>query len=89
MYLNTKSEYDFLHSLIKLDDYIQFCINNHQAFISICDTNTFGCYKLITLAQKHNLHPVVGLEITISNQQLCQKHKRITTLILFKYFAIK
>lgn len=80
MYLNTKSEYDFLHSLIKLDDYIQFCINNHQAFISICDTNTFGCYKLITLAQKHNLHPVVGLEITISNQQLFLYAKNIKGL---------
>lgn len=81
MYLNTKSEYCFLHSLIKLEEYIAYGQETHQAFISICDTNTtFGCYKFIQLSQAAGLKPVVGMELSFDQQQLFLFAKNINGL---------
>lgn len=71
MYLNTKSEYSLLNSLIKLDEYIDYALNNDLKYISLCDIDTtFGCYKFIKKAIENNLKPIVGLETLISDQKL-------------------
>lgn len=71
MFLNIKSEYSYLNSLIKLDEYLNYGLEHNIDHLVICDiNNTFGCYKFIQSCTKNEIKPVVGVEFRLEDQVL-------------------
>lgn len=66
--LNVRSGYDFLSSAIRLDDLIEKVSRDNQAAVAITDRNRLhGVYSFIKLARKHNVVPIVGMEVAVSD----------------------
>ncbi len=71
MYINTKSEFSFLNSLIKIDDYLTYALAKQLSVLCICDIqNTWGCYRFIKKCQEHNIKSIVGISIKFHNQEI-------------------
>lgn len=66
--LYVKTNYSLLSSLIKIDDLIEFCLQHNMTSISITDSNLFGMMEFYKKCRKNNIHPVIGLEITIEDK---------------------
>ena len=58
-----KTVYSFLTSLITIDDLINFASINNLNSLCICDDNMYGVMEFITECNKHNIKPIVGLDI--------------------------
>lgn len=81
MFLNIKSEYSYLNSLIKLDEYLNYGLEHNIDHLVICDiNNTFGCYKFIQSCTKNEIKPVVGVEFRLEDQVLFLYAKTIMVL---------
>lgn len=66
--LNVHSGYDFLSSAIRLDDLIEKVSQDNQAAVAITDCNRLhSTYQFIKLAQEHNVLPIVGMEVNVSD----------------------
>ncbi|MBY7703887.1 PHP domain-containing protein [Vibrio harveyi] len=64
-----KSEYNFLDSLIKIDDYISFVKKHDFDYAFYCEKNTmFGVAEFIKKSQKNNIKPIVGINIDFTDQ---------------------
>ena len=61
--LITKTDFSLLSSLIKVDELINYGIDNHYQTLSICDINLYGVIEFYLKCQKNNIKPVIGLEI--------------------------
>lgn len=61
--LSIKTEYDLMNSLIKIDELISYAKENDINTLGITDSNMFGAYEFITLCNKNNIKPIVGIEI--------------------------
>ncbi|MFV0556200.1 MAG: DNA polymerase III subunit alpha [Lactovum sp.] len=71
--LNTKTEYSFYSSLIKIDDYLERALELGYRQIGICDENNlFAAYRFIKKAQKKGIQPIVSFEsqCLFSNQMI-------------------
>ena len=69
MFINVKSEYSFLSSLIKIDDYIDEGIRRKSDYLAISDINTTrGLNKFYNKCIKNNIKPILGAEF-ISKEQ--------------------
>lgn len=67
---NIKTEYNFLSSYIKLDDIIEYAVEQNLSYLGICDINTtYANYKFYQMCIKNNIKPVIGLELNYKNQQ--------------------
>ncbi len=62
-FLYGQTEYNLLNNAIHLKDYIQSAVTNHFSFLSITDTNLYGCYKFYCECVKNHIKPIIGLEI--------------------------
>ncbi len=63
-FLYGQTEYNLLNNTIHLEDYIQKAKENSFTFLSITDKNLYGVYKFYKACKKHQITPVVGIEIT-------------------------
>lgn len=61
--LSIKTEYDLMNSLIRIEDVISYAKNNGISAIGITDPNMFGAYEFISLCNKNDVKPIVGIEI--------------------------
>ncbi len=62
--LIVRSSYTFFKSIIKIDDIINFALENNYENVSLVDKNVmYGTYDFYQKAIKNNLKPIVGLEI--------------------------
>ncbi|MCR8967261.1 DNA polymerase III subunit alpha [Streptococcus zalophi] len=71
--LDTKTVYSFMDSLIDLDGYIQSAKNMGYSYLGIMDKdNLYAAYHFIKKCQKNDIHPIVGLELTVftDNQEV-------------------
>lgn len=61
--LNVHSNYSFLSSSIKLEDYIKFAQKNNLTSIVLTDKNVmYGAYQFYQLCSSKNIKPIIGLE---------------------------
>lgn len=66
--LNVHSGYDFLSSSIKLEDLMNKISSDNQAAVAITDRNRMHAhYSFMTLALKHNVKPIIGMEVSIQD----------------------
>ena len=68
--LNIKTEYDLMNSLIRIDKLISYAKENDIKALGITDSNMFGCYEFISMCNKNDIKPIVGIEINIDNKDL-------------------
>ncbi len=62
--LNTKTEYSFLDSVVKLDDYLEGALRLGYKTIGICDVgNLHAAFRFVRKAQMLNLQPVISIEL--------------------------
>ncbi|WP_283272130.1 DNA polymerase III subunit alpha [Spiroplasma sp. SV19] len=64
-HLNVRTSYSLLSSLITFDKYFNYATKNGLSTLAICDSNMFGVYEFHQLAQKNNIKPIIGLNVTI------------------------
>ncbi|MFV0499245.1 MAG: DNA polymerase III subunit alpha [Bacilli bacterium] len=65
-YLNIKSHYTFLRSLLSIEDIIEFSIDNNFSAVALCDKNsTYGLTELYFKAGR--LKPLLGVELNFLN----------------------
>lgn len=68
--LCVKTDHSLLKSMVKIDDLINFCLNNNITSCGICDNNMFGVIEFYHKCHKNNLKPILGLNIAINNQDI-------------------
>lgn len=62
--LNTKTEYSFLDSVVRLDDYLETAKRLGYQTVGICDVgNLHAAFQFVTKAKKHRLSPVLAIEL--------------------------
>ena len=65
--LNIKTHNYLLHSMIKINELIEFANNNNLKYLTIADNNMFGAMEFYLQCKKNNIKPIIGLEIKIDN----------------------
>ncbi|MEG0994731.1 MAG: PHP domain-containing protein, partial [Bacilli bacterium] len=65
--LYNKTNYSLLSSLLTIDDLINLAKNKNLLSLGICDNNMFGTMEFINKCTTSNIHPVIGLEMNITN----------------------
>ena len=73
MFVNliTKSYYSISISAISIDEIINFAIKNKQQYVSLIDKNVmYGAIEFYTKAKKNNLRPIIGLNLTLNNNEI-------------------
>ena len=58
-----KTENSLLSSLIKIDDLINYAINNKIEALTITDDNMYGALEFYIKCKKNNIKPIIGLEV--------------------------
>lgn len=62
--LNTKTEFSFLDSVVRLDDYLDLAQRMGYQTLGICDVgHLYAVYQFITKAKKRGITPIVGIEL--------------------------
>ena len=59
-----QSEYYFLNSSNKIEDYVKMAKKNSFDFLTITDNNLYGSYKFYKECIKNNIKPIIGLEFS-------------------------
>lgn len=65
--LNVKSNYQLLSSLIKIEDLIDYALNNNIKCIGVTDSNMFSFMEFYSMCKSNNIKPVLGIDININN----------------------
>lgn len=65
--LFNKSNYTLLSSLLKIDDIINYGLQNNMQSIALADTNMFGTMEFIKKCQSKNIKPIIGLELLLED----------------------
>ena len=69
--LNTKTEYSFLDSVVRVDDYLNMAEKMGYKQLGICDVgNLHGAYRFAIKAQKKNIQPIIGIELVFELETL-------------------
>ncbi|MEY8443411.1 DNA polymerase III subunit alpha [Lactococcus ileimucosae] len=69
--LNTKTEYSFLDSVVRVQDYLRIAEKQGYKQLGICDVgNLHGAYRFAIEAQKRNLQPIIGIELVFELENL-------------------
>lgn len=67
--LNTKTEYSFLDSMVKIDDYLETAVRLGYESIGICDVgNLHAAFRFVKKSEALGLQPVIGSELTFEWQ---------------------
>jgi DNA polymerase-3 subunit alpha len=83
--LGIKTDYSILKSLIKVDDYIMYGINNHLNTLGILDNNLNSSHYFYNQCIKNNIKPIIGIDINIDNYRIFLYPKNYNGLVnLFK-----
>ena len=69
--LRIKTNYSLLTSLIKIDELINECKKLNINTLSICDNNMYGVMEFYKTCIKNNIKPIIGLEITLNDKNVC------------------
>ncbi len=65
--LNTKTEYSFLDSVVKVDDYLETAHRLGYQTVGICDVgNLHAAFRFVRKAQKFNLQPIISIELNLN-----------------------
>lgn len=87
--LGVKTDFSLLKSLIKVEDYVSYALNNKLTCIGILDDNLSCSHLFYTLCKKNNIKPIIGLDIFIEDVNLYLYPKNYNGLLnLFKVTSL-
>ena len=66
-FLYGQTEFNMLQNTIHLNDYIQTAKDNEFTFLSITDSNLYGCYKFYQSCIKNDIKPIIGYELSYTD----------------------
>ena len=61
-FLYGQTEFNMLQNTIHLNDYINTAKQEGFTFLSITDSNLYGCYKFYQACLKNGIKPIIGME---------------------------
>src|SRR5574344_1370891 len=64
--LGIKTDYSLLKSLIKINDLVNFSVQNNIPYLGILDDNLFGSIEFYDTLIKNNIKPIIGLDCQIN-----------------------
>ncbi len=67
-FLYGQTEFNLLKNAIHLKDYLLKAKEEAFSFLSITDSNLYGCYKFYNACLEANIQPIIGLEITFLDE---------------------
>lgn len=65
--INIKTEYSLLNSLIRIPELIAYAKECGYHTLAITDTNMYGVMEFIKECTKHDIKPIVGLEVSVDH----------------------
>lgn len=65
IFLNVRTSYSILSSLITLDNYLNYAKKNNLTRLAICDNNMYGVYEFYTKCLYNNIIPIIGLNFYV------------------------
>lgn len=69
--LQIKSSYSLLNSLIKIPDLVEYAAKLGYKALAITDNNNmFGVPQFYQECHKHNIKPIIGIELTIKDKKI-------------------
>lgn len=68
--LYIKSNYSLLSSMLKIDDIIDYSINEKNKAAVICDNNLYGAMEFYKKCKQKEIKPIIGLELILDNIKL-------------------
>ncbi|MDD3453520.1 MAG: DNA polymerase III subunit alpha [Bacilli bacterium] len=66
--LYIKTENTLLSSMIKINELINYAVENNLSTLTITDNNMFGAMEFYLKCIKNNIKPIIGLEIKVDNK---------------------
>lgn len=82
--LNIKTDNYLLNSMIKIDDLINYALRKHINCLTITDNNMYGVIDFYKSCKKHNIKPIIGLEVTLDSNIIilyCMNYEGYKNLI--------
>lgn len=69
--LHTNTEYSFLESTIRLDELIQFAIDNNQKYLAVTEHNSlFSFAPFINKCYEKKINPIVGIDLDVQEYRI-------------------
>ena len=82
--LNIKTDNYLLKSMIKINDLIEFAVNNNIKSLTITDNNMYGVIDFYKCCKNNHIKPIIGLEIKLDNNIIilyCMNYQGYQNLI--------
>lgn len=67
IHLYVKSNYSLLSSMLKIDDIIEYNVNQKNKIATICDNNLYGAMEFYKKCTQKQIKPIIGLELSLDN----------------------
>lgn len=68
--ISIKTDYSLSESLIKINDLIKFAKENNYNTLGIVDNNLSYFYEFYTKSIKHNIKPIIGLNLKLNDNDI-------------------
>ena len=68
--LNIKTENSILSSLIKIDDLIDFALENGIKSLTITDNKMYGAYYFYKKCRESGINPIIGLDVNVDGNSI-------------------
>ncbi len=68
IYLGIVTDYTLLNSLVKIDDLIDYALENNIEVLGILNDNLYSTMEFYTKCKKNNIKPIIGLIRKIDNK---------------------
>lgn len=65
--LYIKTDYSLLSSLIQIEDLVTYAKKQHLKALTITDSNLYGAMEFYQACKKHQIKPIIGLELKIND----------------------
>ncbi len=65
--LNVKTNYELMHSLIKVSDLVSYALDNSIKVLGITDSNMFSFMEFYTSCKKNDIKPILGVSFRLDN----------------------
>lgn len=82
--LNIKTDNYLLHSMIKINDLIDFALRNNIKCLTITDNNMYGVIDFYKCCIKNHIKPIIGLEVSLDDNIIilyCMNYQGYKNLI--------
>ena len=67
--INIKTHYQLLHSLIKIDELVDYAIKHNIDTLGVTDSDMFGTMEFISKCNLNGIKPIIGIDLIVEELQ--------------------